>query len=246
MNHEAYNLIIDTISKLLEAKNFQAVDLEDGSYFTDQKSAIRVRYDEDRELFYLEQTTMSEEKPSEDWKSLSSWLFANNAPVKEAKSIANDFEDTLREFLGVKPTVIKNTAANIPAKANPGDEPTPATLAGRFLTIFPQFKGEYEKYVTEGGTFLYVHFFEEIAVPHLVALLDANDKKRLEKYFAMLNHPYCNGDKDARAVVSAVILNGALRGDAKRMETAQKYMEEYSFLKIAAQFAVQVKVKAKK
>ncbi len=243
MNVEAYNLIIETISKLLDAKKYHPVDLEDGSYFTDGTAAIRVRYDQDRELFYLEQTTMEGEAPSAEWKVLSNWLFAKDAPVKDAASIANDFEDSLREFLGVKPTTAKNTAAALPQKANPGEEPSPATLAGRFLTVFPQFKESYENYVTETGTFLYVHFFEEIAVPHLGALLDADDKKRLEKFFDMLNHTYCNGDKEARSVVGAVILAGALRNREDRMATAQKYMEEFPHLKTAATFAVKVKAK---
>ena len=242
MNTEAYNLIIDTISRLLDAKQYKAVDLENGSYFTDGNAAVRVRYDEDHELFYLEQAVMDGEKPAESWKILSSWLFGKDAPIKDAKSIANDFEDTLREFLGVKPSTAKTTtAASLPAKEAPGDDPTPAVLAGRFLTIFPQFKEEYQNYVTEKGAFLYVHFFEEIAVPHLGDLLDADDKKRLVKFFDMMNHVYCNGDKDARSVISAVLLKGALKNQPARMETAMKYMEELPHLKTAAQFAVKQK-----
>ncbi len=242
MNVEAYNLIIDTISKLLEAKQYKAVDTEQGSYFTDGTAAVRVRYDADRELFCLEQAVMEGENPAESWKVLSSWLFGKDAPIRDAKSIANDFEDTLREFLGVKPATTKaTTAANLPSREAPGDDPTPAVLAGRFLTIFPQFKDQYQNYVTEKGSFLYVHFFEEIAVPHLGTLLDADDKKRLEKFFDMMNHIYCNGDKEARSVVSAVLLHGALKGNPARMETANKYMAELPHLKTAAMFAVKQK-----
>lgn len=244
MNAEAYNLIIETISNLLDAKQFRPVDQEDGSYFTNGTLAVRVQYDENRELFLLEQAAMEGEQPGTEWKTLSSWLFASDAPVKEAKSIANDFEDSLREFLGIKPTVQKNTAANLPGKGNPGNDPTPSVLAGRFITVFPQFKETYNQYVTEDGVFLYVHFFEEVAAPHLGALLDADDKKRLVKFFDMLNFVYCNGDKQVRAVVSAVILAGALRGQPERMKTAEKYMEELPHLKVAAQFAVKVKAKA--
>ena len=245
MNVEAYNLIIDTISHILASKKYHPVDLEQGSYFTDGTAAVRVRYDEEHELFYLEQAVMEGETPAESWKILSSWLFGKDAPVKDAKSIANDFEDTLREFLGVKPATAKTTtAASLPAaKEAPGDDPTPAVLAGRFLTVFPQFKDEYQNYLTANGNFLYVHFFEEIAVPHLCALLDADDKKRLVKFFDMMNHVYCNGDKDARSVVSAVLLAGALRNNPDRMATAEKYMEEHPHLKVAAQFAVKVKAK---
>ncbi len=244
MNVEAYNLIIDTISHILEAKQFRAVDGEQSSYFTNGTAAIRVRYDADHELFYLEQAVMDGEVPAESWKILSSWLFGKDASLKDAKSIANDFEDTLREFLGVKPATAKtSTAANLPSKESNGDDPTPAVMAGRFLTIFPQFKEEYQKYVTEKGTFLYVHFFEEIAVPHLRALLEADDKKRLVKFFDLMNYIYCNGDQEARSVVSAVLLDGALRNNANGMTIAQKYLAELPHLKTAAEFAVKVKSK---
>lgn len=244
MNIEAYNLIIETISKLLEAKQFKAVDLSDGSYFTNGTVAVKVCYSDDRELFTLEQTAMDGETPSEDWKTLSSWLFAADAPVKEAQSIANDFEDSLREFLGVKPSVSRTSSANtLPSKGSAGDEPTPSSLAGRFLTVFPQFKNQYQNYVTENDTFLYVHFFEEIAAPHLGQLLDMKDGKRLDKYFDILNHTYCNGNKEARAVVSVCILANALRGNPQRMETALSYMEKFPFLKLTAQNAVKIKAK---
>lgn len=239
MNVEAYNLIIDTIAKLLEAKQFKPVDLEDGSYFTNGAIAVRVQYAPQNELFTLEQNTMSGDLPAADWKVLSSWIFGKNDDLKTAQSIANDFEDTLRELLGVKPTAIK--AAALPTKGNPGDDPTPTTLAGRFLTVFPQFKDNHSQYVAANGTFLYVLFFEELAAPHLGTLLDQDDKKRLEKFFDMLNHTFCNGDKEARSVVSAVILAGALRDQPQRMATAQKYLESYPHLKIAAEFAVKVK-----
>ncbi len=241
MNAQAYNQIIETIAPLLESRGYHAVDEEDGSYFTDGKAAVRVNYDDGREMFNLEQTGVENDQPAGEWKTLSAWLFAQDAPLKDVRSIASDFEDSLREFLGVKPTLQKNTAAAIPSRGNPGDDPTPATLAGRFLTVFPQFKGDYDRYVTDKGTFLYVHFFEEVAAPHVGALLDADDKKRLEKLFEMLNQVYCNGTKEARSVVAAVVLAGALRGQPARMETADRYMEEYPFLKTAAHYAAKVK-----
>lgn len=246
MNVEAYNLIIDTIAPLLEAKKFSAVDGEDGSYFTNGTLAVKVTYNDGRELFTLEHTTMDGETPDTDWKTLTSWLFANNAPVKEAKSIANDFEDTLREFLGVKPATGKTTtAASIPSKGTAGEEPTPSVLAGRFLTVFPQFKDTYSQYVAENGTFLYVLFFEEVAAPHLGALLDADDKKRLEKFFDMMNYVYCNGNKEVRAVVTVCILANALRENPQRIATAEKYMTSYTHLKAVALEAMKVKVKVK-
>lgn len=243
MNADAYNLIVDAVAPVLTGRSYQPVDTESGSYFTDGKAAIRVSYDEGRQMFLLEQAAMAGEAPEDAWNTLSSWLFAADAPVKDAQSIANDFVDSVREYIGVKPTVNRNTAAALPAKGNAGDDPTPAALAGRFLTVFPQFKGDYDRYVTENGAFLYVRFFEEVAVPHVASLLDADDKKRLVKLFDMLNVVYCNGTKEARAVVSAVILAGALRDHPERMETARRYMESLPHLRNAAEYAVKIKPK---
>ena len=74
MNAEAYNLIIETISNLLDAKQFRPVDQEDGSYFTNGTLAVRVQYDENRELFLLEQATMEGEPRGTELKTLSSTL----------------------------------------------------------------------------------------------------------------------------------------------------------------------------
>ena len=54
MNIEAYNLIIDKIKPLLDSRNFNTVDLENGSYFENGDVAIRVIYKEKEKLFCLE------------------------------------------------------------------------------------------------------------------------------------------------------------------------------------------------
>ena len=183
MNIDAYNLIIDTIKPLLDNRKFKTIDTDTGSYFTGENMAIRVTFDEDKSLFCLEQAGLDGEEVAGEWKTLSSWLFESSSKPQEAKSIANDFEDSLREALGIKPTVQKKSGFQMPDKGNPGDVPGVKALTNRFLTIFPQFKGEYEKCLTESGSFLYVEFYETVGAQHLKQLLKRQRQKKTEQIF---------------------------------------------------------------
>jgi len=235
MNIDAYNHIIDTIEPLLKQKNY-SFDDEKGCFKNDT-TAYRVAFIEDKNLFELQKCDLDDEKNiGEDWSTLSSWLFMPDYTVKDAKSIANDFADTLQNNFGLKPKVNANRTA-LPEKASK-DECSVSTLTARFLTIFPQFKDEYPKYVTSTGVFLYVKFYSEIGAPHLKELLANKDRKRLEKYFDTLNHHYCEGDKEVRALVSSVIMVEAIGNDTNLLEIAKAYMEDYKYLLTATDFSL--------
>ncbi len=237
MNIDAYNHIIDTIEPILKEKNFSFND--EAGYFCDDASAIRVAFIEDKNLFELQKCDLDENKiANNDWNTLSSWLFLPEYNVKDAKSIANDFSDTLKNTFGLKSQVVANRNA-LPEKASK-DECSISTLTARFLTIFPQFKEEYPKYVTSTGVFLHVKFYSEIGAPHLKELLKNKDRKRLEKYFDTLNHHYCQGDKDVRALVSSVIIVEAIGNDQELLEIAKAYMENYNYLLTATDFSLNI------
>ncbi len=235
MNIDAYNHIIDTIEPLFTQKNFSFDDST--GCFKDDTTAYRVAFIEEKNLFELQRCELDEEKNvGNDWSTLSSWLFLPDYTVKDAKSIANDFCDTLQNNFGLKPKVNVNRNA-LPEKTSK-DECSVNTLTSRFLTIFPQFKDEYPKYITSNGIFLYVKFYSEIGAPHLKELLANKDKKRLEKYFDTLNHHYCEGDKEVRSLVSSVILVEAIGNDSNLLEIAKAYMEDYKYLLTATEFSL--------
>ena len=235
MNIEAYNHIIDTIEPILNQKSFSFDD--ELGYFKNDSTAYRVAFIEEKNLFELQRCELDEEKKAGDeWNTLSSWLFLPEYTLKDAKSIANDFTDTLQNNFGLKTKVNVNRSA-LPEKGSK-DECSITTLTARFLTIFPQFKEEYQKYVTDKGIFLYVKFYSEIGAPHLKELLANKDKKRLEKYFDTLNHHYCQGDKEVRALVSSVIIVEAIGKDDDLLEIAKAYMEDYKYLQTATDFSL--------
>lgn len=234
MNIDAYNQIIETIDPILTQKNFKYVQQGETGYYKDDVSAIRVVFVENNNVFELQKCDLDDNNnPSESYTTLSSWLFLPEYTVKDAKSIANDFSDTLKENFGLKTQVAVNRAA-LPEKTSK-DEHSINTFTARFLTIFPQFKDKYTEYVTTNGTFLYVKFYSEIGAVHLKELLRNNDKKRLEKYFDALNIHYCLGDKDVRALISSVIIVEALGKDETVIELARAYMADYKYLLTATE-----------
>ena len=241
MNIEAYNLIIDKIRPLLDGRGFKAVDLEDGSYFENGETAVRVIFKEDKKLFCLQKAALSEQGKPEDFTDVSEWLFEDGSKTDYAASIGSDFEDTLREVLGIKPSLGRQNAVSIPGRSKKNDQPTVTTLTGNFLTVFPQYKEEYPKFIAKNGTFLYVEFYETVAAPLLKELLAANDKKRLQKYFDMLDEAYRLGDREVRAVVSTCVLATALKGEDELTESALGYLKEKNYLALALKNSLALK-----
>ena len=193
MNTAAYQVILGEISPLLTEKGFEAKqDGELTNYIGDQK-AIRVEFDEEKKLFELRSCGVADGQPNGDWQVLSSWLFAEDATEKDARSIGRDFTDSLLESLGIKPSALNKNKIALPSKNAGGDTPTAEALTQRFLTLVPQYKDAYREHVAENGSCRYVEFLEETATPHMRKLLQENNKKQLEKMMDMLNEIYCSG-----------------------------------------------------
>lgn len=234
LNTEAYEIILDTLKPILEKKEMQKRDQEGQEYYSNSDVAVRVVFEEKKNLFQLQRAKAEEGVPQGEWETLSSWLFPPEYGEKDAKSVGNDFSDTLQDALGVKP---QGRTGNIelPSKGEPGAVPTPSSLMQKFLTIFPQYKEKYKEHVAQYGECLYVQFFEQYAAPHLRALLREKNAKQLAKYMEFLNEVYTLGNQDAQALVSRVIIGEALDGDVQLKEQVEGYMEEYPYLKQATE-----------
>lgn len=232
LNIQAYNTIIETISPLLEQKELKAFDTENSAYFANSERAVRVIFDEPKRVFMLQSDTIAGGKPSGSWKTLTQWLFLPDYTEKDAVSIGNDFYDTLNETLGLKTAV--TSSSDVVISSDSKDEHNLEGLLQRFLIVFPQYKENYKEHVSQYGECLYVDFFEKYAVPCLKSLLKENDKKRLKKYFELLNEMYTLGDRGVSSVVSVVILGQAI-DDESLIETAYSYMGEYKYLRTAVE-----------
>ena len=75
----------------------------------------------------------------------------------------------------------------------------------------------------------------------LISLLRANDKKRLQKYFDMLDEAYRLGDREVRAVVSTCILATALKDEKELTESALGYLKDNNYLALALKNSLALK-----
>ena len=233
MNAEALDIILEQLEPVFEKKGFSPKGEEAAGQYSNGEVTVRIVFLEDKNLFELHLCRSAEITEASQWDVLSSWLFLPDYGEKDAKSIGFDFADSLKSALGIKPEKSRSNGVDLPGKGNPGDSPTPEVLAQRFLAVFPQYKDAYRDHVAANGVCLYVSFFEEYAVPHLRGLLRENNAKHLQKFMEFLNEVYTLGNKDAQALVSCVILGGAIEHDKELLQTAESYMEEYPYLKTA-------------
>lgn len=234
MNTSAYQIILKEISPLLTEKGYAEKTQGEQTNFVGESKAVSVAFNEEKKLFELRCCGVTDGELDGEWKILSSWLFADDATDKDARSIGRDFSDSLLEELGIKPTLNKNKIA-LPDKSAGGDTPTSEALTQRFLTLAPQYKDTYREHVAANGTCYYVEFLETTATPHMRKLLEENNKKQLEKMMDMLNEIYCSGTKEATALVSVVFLGESIGDSEELLSVALSYMEEYRYLAVAVQ-----------
>ena len=238
MNQQAYDLILAQMEPVLKHKNFEKQEFDGMECFANGEKVVRVEFVEEQNLFELKVCKQADGVPDGSWETLSSWLFLPDYADKDAKSIGNDFSDSLKILLGMSAEKSRSKI-DLPSKGAPGDTPTLETLTQKFLTIFPQYKEKYKDHVAQHGECLYVEFFEEYGATHLRTLLRENKTKQLPKYMEILNEVYTLGNKDAQAMVSRVILGEAIDGDPELKKQAESYMEEYPYLKKANDYMFQ-------
>ena len=169
---------------------------------------------------------------AEEYGEVSLWLYEDDRDderdLNDAKSIANDFSDSLVEIYGSKerssngklPTVSRNAVKN---GSSLYDE---KTLATRLAVIFPELKEDVRYNVSKYGDFLPEEFFRDHASKCVLQALKNRDKQVLKKLFNCLNEMYEDGSNAVQGTI-AVTLLGSIEGDETLMSTAKEYMDEY-------------------
>ena len=129
----------------------------------------------------------------------------------------------------------------MPKKAEAGAEPNIEAFTQKFLAMFPQYKETYKAEVAKYGEFLYVDFFKKYGIEKMNELLadESKNKKQLAKYWKMLGEMHYEGDSNVGDLICTVIIGGSFFNDpAKFNEIAEKYLEDFPFLKAASKAAV--------
>lgn len=231
MNEKAYETIIAGLEPVFEAQKLEQSPDAPGVFLNDKK-AVQVSYDEKKKLFRL-LTADVEEGKEVQFREVSAWLFDETHNLRDAKAVAEDFADSLREIFGMKKQVSNLKDVALPSKAASGATPNVEALAQRFLAIFPQYKDAYREHMAKYGEFLYQDFFARTAAVKLKELCadPKANKKQLEKFFDLLNEMYAEGDANVSSTVTYTILGNAFGGDVEKFDSLKDYMEKCPYLR---------------
>ena len=119
MNTSAYQIILGEISPLLTEKGYQTTTEGEKTCFVGESKAVSVSFDEEKKLFELRSCGVTEGNPDGEWQVLSSWLFADDATDKDARSIGRDLPTAcLRSLASSRPSI--KTRSLCPIRARGG------------------------------------------------------------------------------------------------------------------------------
>ena len=212
MISNALDIIIEQLSPLISSQKFTRQDSDD-CVFVNSKYAFRITYDADKKIYSLDKADLKDSEDAEFY-NLSTYLFDDSSTERDAKSVGNDFLDSLNNALGIVRSVAMNKRdVKLPTKSKTDATPGVDGFCGRFLTLFPAYKDQYKDDVALYGGFMADDFFRKNSAPLLHDLVKNGETKQLNKMIYMLDQYYCDGDYDVQGSITYSIIGEAFRGE---------------------------------
>lgn len=216
----------------------------DNSLFKNDSKVYKIAYDEQKKTFSIAVASIVDNEEGES-KNLSSWYFdEENHGANDVKCVADDFVNVVAKDNGIKLVASFDNSykeIELPKKAEEGAEPNIEAFTQKFLAVFPQYKDNYKEMLAKYGSFLYVEFYKNYGIQKMRELMadEGKNKKQLQKYFKMLGEMHYEGDSNVGDVICTVIIAGSFYDDVAAFNAAaDKYLEDFPFLKSAARAAV--------
>ena len=220
MDNRYYSTVITEMEPFFEENGFKA----DGETFKSETLALKIEYDETKQIYKLMLAEIAEGKIGE-FEVASTYLFDDSQTQRDAESVGIDFVDTLKKKLGIKakrraagleidlPTASKGSAVNVTA------------LTSKLLAVYPALKDTYKAEVEAKGKYLYLDFMTTYCVPEIRATLEAGSKKTTKKLIDMMIEMFVQGDNATSTAVVA-ILAAAIGKNEERFIAATEHMDE--------------------
>lgn len=223
MDNRYYGKVVEEMNAFFEENGFKA----DDDIFVSDKAAVKIEYDESKQIYNLLVAEVSDNKIGE-FEVASAYLFDDSQNERDAVSVGIDFVDTLRTKLGVK-AVRKNFGTIDLPTAKKGDAVTITTLTTKILAIYPVLKEVYKQEISDKGKYLYLDFLTTYAVPEIRKTLETGNKKAAKKLIETLVEIFIHGDSDTSTVVVAILVSAIGKNEA-RFRAATEHMEKCSNL----------------
>lgn len=234
MIENALDIIVEQLKPILDSQKFVKQESED-CVFVNKDYAYRIRYDDQKHVYLLDMATLKGEEQS-DFVNRSAYLFDDASTEADARSVGNDFFDTMNNDLGLVRSVAMNKRdVPLPSKAKGDVTPGVETFCSRFLTLFPAYKNQYKEEMARYGGFLPDHFFSRTAAVVLRDAVRNGDVKQLNKMAGMLDQYYADGDYEVQSTITYSIVGEAFRDDRELFDkflsligTDYKYLRQPS------------------
>lgn len=246
MENKAFEIVTSNLEPYLNSKGLKLTKTpgeEKTALYMSEDKAVKISFDAITKSFILETAAVTEGEAGEDWQTVAIWLFdPAQHNEKDAKTIAADFEDGLKELYEKK----KSPGTSLTRQEKQADKKgkgsnDAAGLISRLSTEFPQLKEPYKTHTELYGELLSDTFLTEHFNPLMKELLqqDKNDKKS-KKLFSILDEKYINGDKEVQSIITMTIL-ASIGKDTEEGKRAAEYMSPT--LKTAWRYALKYGLK---
>lgn len=217
MIENALDIIVEQLKPIFTSQKFVKQDAEDCVY-VNKDYAYRISYDAERKVYLLDRAILKGEEQLE-FTNRSMYLFDDRSTEADAKSVGNDFFDTMNNDLGLAKSVAMNKRdVPLPTKAKGDVTPGIETFCSRFLTLFPAYKDQYREETARYGGFMPDHFFSRTAAVVLRDAVRNGDIKQVNKMAGMLDQYYADGDYEVQSTITYVIIGEAFRNDKELFE----------------------------
>ena len=222
MDNRYYKNVIAGMDSFLKENGFVA----DGEIFKNETKALKVEYNDARQMYILNIADISEGEIGE-FSEASAWLFDDSQNEKDAEYVSIDFVDTLRKNMGIKVARVGGVV-DLPA-ASKGDVMDISGFAKKVLDVYPQFKDLYKEHVAKYGNFLYMKFFGETFVLQIKQVVSENNKKAVKKLLELCENAYIAGDRDTVNTVVACLAAAAYGDDDTKAKILEMLSENNHF-----------------
>lgn len=229
MDKQFYAIVTNAVEKALTSKGYTFKQDGELEYFSDDKRAFMIEYDEEKKLILLKSAVLNEGE-GVDFKTVSSWYLDETYAEPDLISIGNDFSDTIYEQLGEKATAQGIKKVDMPSRDKKAETVTIDIFTARFLAIFPAYKPDYVNNVSVNGEFMYDQFFSEYGVLALKNTIKEGNARKIDKMFEMFATCYNIGDSAVNVAIVYSIMANALLDDEKLRKDVYTYMEKHKHL----------------
>lgn len=226
MENKTFEIITGRIGPILKTKGFSESKPErgDGDSLTmtyiGEDRALRVFWNSPEQKYLLQSANIVDGAPEDEWQELSLWLFDPQTHGEaDAKTIANDFEDTVNDLyrkamkIEKRSDIRKNKANDIKG------------FVKKFVVLYPQYEDALSVHMTHYNELLPDTFIEEIIGGYMLEMLRQRKNAQLKKLFDLFSETYENGDVQVRSAVTVTLFRSLIK-DENLNELAISYMND--------------------